>query len=206
MADHPGGADIRLEKQLPAGAGLGGGSADAAATLAALNALWGIRASPDALLAIGSGLGADIAMCSVARALRARGVGERIETVSGWPALPVVLAWPGRPVSTAAAFAALERCDNPPLPEPEPARSPAELAAWLTECRNDLEAPARRLAPEIGDALDGLRATSGCLLARMSGSGSGCFAIYAEPGEAEAAAASLRDARSGWWIAATLAR
>ena len=200
------GAAIRLDKELPAGAGLGGGSSDAAATLHALNQLWRLRLGLDELIALGRTLGADLAMCLVARALRARGTGDRIEVRKSWPALPLVLVWPARAVSTPAAFAGLERGDNGPLPPPTRARTPAELAAWLAKCRNDLEGPAMRLAPEIGDALGGLRATSGCLLARMSGSGSGCFAIYSDAAETEGAAAAMRANRPDWWVGATLAR
>jgi 4-diphosphocytidyl-2-C-methyl-D-erythritol kinase len=80
------------------------------------------------------------------------------------------------------------------------------LARWLQKCRNDLEDTALALAPEIGDALQSLRSTEGCLVARMSGSGSGCFGLYADRAGAEAAAIALRKARPGWWIAATVAR
>ena len=200
-----GGAAIRLDKRLPAGAGLGGGSADAAATLRALDELWGLGLGLDQHIALGRALGADLPMCLVARALRARATGDSIELLPAVPPLPLVLVWPGRPVSTPAAFAGLARRDNAPMPDPVEARTPARMAEWLHNCRNDLEEPALRLAPEIGDALESLRADPGCLLARMSGSGSGCFAIYAEPAEAELAAATLREARPNWWVGATLA-
>jgi 4-diphosphocytidyl-2-C-methyl-D-erythritol kinase len=199
-------AAIGLEKNLPAGAGFGGGSADAAATLAALNDLWGLRLEHDELAAFGRELGADVPMCLHGAALRARGSGDRIEPVPGWPALPLVLVWPGRPVSTAAAFGALRTRTNPPLPDPPRAQTPAELARFLAACRNDLEQPALDLAPEIAEALDAIRATQGCLLARMSGSGSGCFGIYRERGEADSAAARLRAARPAWWVTAAEAR
>ena len=204
-ADYGGGAEIRLEKHLPAGAGLGGGSADAAAVLHALNELWGIGASPDELCALARPLGADVPMCMAGQALRARGTGERIEAVEGWPTLPMVLVWPGRPVSTPEVFRSLERRDNSPLREPPRAGTARELAEWLGTCRNDLEGPAMRLAPEIGEVLETLRATPGCVLARMSGSGSGCFAIYGNREEARRAAATLADGRPDWWIAPTLA-
>lgn len=204
-ADVPGGAAIRLDKQLPAGAGLGGGSADAAATLHALNEFWDLGLPLGELIALGRTLGADLAMCLVSRALRARGTGDAIELLPVMPVLPLVLVWPGRPVATPAAFAGLARRDNPSLPHPFEASTPAAMAAWLQGCRNDLEQPALGLAPEIGAALASLRAPSGCLLARMSGSGSGCFAIYSEQPEAERAASSLREAHPTWWVRATLA-
>ena len=205
-AGHRGGAEIRLEKHLPSGAGLGGGSADAAAVLDGLNTLWELGASRDELCAVGVALGADVPMCTAARALRARGTGERIDPIEGWPALPLVLVWPGRAVSTAAAFAGLGCRENAPLPDVPRAASAAELAGWLMTCRNDLEGPAMCLAPEIGEALGALRASAGCLFARMSGSGAGCVGLYAGMAEARAAAASIGSARQTWWTAAALAR
>ncbi len=201
-----GGASIELEKNIPAGAGFGGGSADAAATLVALNGLWDLRLMPPELCRLGSSIGADIAMCIAGKALRARGAGDCIDPLGAWPALPLVLVWPGRPLPTAAVFAALERRENPPLRDPPEARPPEAVAAWLTGCRNDLQAPALRLAPEIEDALGSLRDSGGCLVARMSGSGSGCFGLYGEGSAARAAAAMLRETGRRWWIQATGAR
>lgn len=201
---------IRLHKNIPAGAGLGGGSADAAAVLLALNEFCAAGVPAAELAKVGLKLGADVPMCLVGRALRARGVGEEITHLDGWPALPLVLAWPGRTVSTAAVFSALTTRDNTPLPELPRTRSEADIAVadiatWLAACRNDLEAPAIGVAPEIGDALSALRATEGCLLARMSGSGSACFGLYGEAVEAAAAAKRLAAARPDWWVQAAVA-
>jgi 4-diphosphocytidyl-2-C-methyl-D-erythritol kinase len=196
---------IRIEKNIPAGAGLGGGSADAAAVLTALNTLTSAGVSPAELARIGLALGADVPMCLAGRALRARGVGEEISPVEGWPPLPLVLVWPGRAVSTAKVFSALTERENPPLPDPPAAATVAEIAQWLGHCRNDLEAPAIAVAPEIGEALDALRGTDGCLIARMSGSGSACFGLYAEAAEAEAAAKRLAATRPDWWVQAAVA-
>ena len=204
---RPPGAAIRIEKNIPAGAGLGGGSADAAAVLAGLNAMLSAGLSRDELARIGLSLGADVPMCLAGGCLRARGIGENIQALADWPALPLVLVWPGRPVSTAACFGALARRDNPPLPDPpETAETPAEIAAWLAGCRNDLEPPARTIEPVVGEVLDCLRATDGCLLVRMTGSGSACFGLYGISEQAQAAAARLRDLRPDWWVAATIAR
>lgn len=206
----PAAAAVAVAKHIPAGAGLGGGSADAAAVLAGLNACFEAGVSDDKLAAIGLTLGADVPMCLAGHALRARGVGEEIAPLEGWPALPLVLVWPDRTVSTAAVFGALASRENPPLPEP-PAFPSADAAAvsviagWLAACRNDLEAPAIATAPEIGEVLEALRATEGCLLARMSGSGSACFGLYAEPREAEAAAARISAAKPEWWVRAARA-
>jgi 4-diphosphocytidyl-2-C-methyl-D-erythritol kinase len=202
---HPGGAAIRLEKNLPAGAGFGGGSADAAATLHGLDELWELALGTDGLLPIAAALGSDAPMCLVGRALRAQGRGERLAPIAGWPALPMALVWPDRPLATAAVFAGLSSRDQEPLTEPPTAATPATLAGWLAGCRNDLEASALERAPEIAAALQRLRAAPGCLLARMSGSGSGCFGLFGTRAQGEAAAGALRKAASSWWVAAVLA-
>ncbi len=202
----PPAAAIRVEKNIPAGAGLGGGSADAAAVLLGLDQFFDAGVPETELCAIGLSLGADVPMCLAGRALRAGGIGEEIRMLEGWPALPMVLVWPGRPVSTAEVFKAPTRLDNPPLADPPQMSSPAEVASWLAVCRNDLEPPALRIAPVIGEVLEVLRATKGCLLARMSGSGSGCFGLYSHAAEADAAASRIASARSEWWIRATTAR
>ena len=201
-----GGAAIHLYKEIPIGAGLGGGSADAAATLLGLNDLWNLRLPADDLAAIGETLGADVPMCLAGRGLRARGKGERIDFLPAWPVLPIVLVWPGQPVSTAEVFGALEKRENPSLPEPPSFASVDDAAAWLSQCRNDLEAPARRVAPVIGTALEALRASENCMLARMSGSGSACFGLYADIDAAATAAQRLQRTSPDWWIAAALAR
>jgi 4-diphosphocytidyl-2-C-methyl-D-erythritol kinase len=200
------GAAISVDKNIPAGAGFGGGSSDAAAVLTVLNRRHGSALSDEALAAIGLTLGADVPMCLAGRALRAQGIGERIEPISGWPPLPLVLVWPGQKVSTRVVFERLLSRENPPLRAPPPLATPGEVAAWLRECRNDLEPPALAAAPEIAAALDALRGTRGCLLARMSGSGSGCFGLYAEMADAGAAEAELSAAHPKWWMRATVAR
>ncbi len=197
---------IRVEKNIPAGAGLGGGSADAAAVLAGLNQCFDAGVSTAALDALGLELGADVPMCLQGRALRARGIGEAIECLENWPPLPLVLVWPGRTVSTAEVFKSLARRDNPPLPEPPAApRGVRDVAAWLATCRNDLESPACAVAPEIATVLDALRDTNGCLLARMSGSGSACFGLYEDAESAKAAAAKIAGSQPDWWVRATIA-
>ncbi len=204
---RPPDVSVHVEKNIPAGAGLGGGSADAAAVLLALNDSAAPPVASDALRAIGLLLGADVPMCLTGRALRARGVGDEITTLEGWPALPMVLVWPAKTVSTAEVFNALPSRENPPLPElPAIDASPAEVADWLHTCRNDLEQPARAIAPEIGAVLNALRDTPGCRLARMSGSGSACFGLYGDRQEAEAAAAKLSAAHPDWWVRAVTAK
>jgi 4-diphosphocytidyl-2-C-methyl-D-erythritol kinase len=202
----PAAAAIHVEKNIPAGAGLGGGSADAAAVLAGLNEYFHAGASRDELKAIGLKLGADVPMCLEGHSLRALGIGEDIRPIEGFPPLPLVLVWPGTTVSTAEVFSSLQRRDNPSLGDVPRAKTPVEFAGWLARCRNDLEPPALVIAPEISDVLAALRGTEGCALARMSGSGSACFGLYGTRGEADAAAAELRAKAPAWWIAATEAR
>jgi 4-diphosphocytidyl-2-C-methyl-D-erythritol kinase len=199
----PNSVSIQVEKNIPAGAGLGGGSADAAAVLTGLNRHFEAGLSPETLRTIGVKLGADVPMCLVGRALRARGIGEEIEVLEGWPALSMVLVWPGCPVSTAEVFKALARRDNAPLTKPPGGVSLDAISAWLADCRNDLEAPATAAAPAIGEALDAIRATEGCLLARMSGSGSACFGLFSRRAFAMRAAEAILRAQPRWWAVAT---
>lgn len=197
---HPGrGATITLDKRLPLASGIGGGSADAAATLQALSRLWSLPLPPpEAVLA----LGADVPVCLAGSSARMQGIGEHITPVPLPPA-GLLLVNPGLALATADVFRALTRRDNPPLP-PIPALPDAQaLAAWLATCRNDLEPCARRIAPAIGESLQALAATPGCLLARMSGSGATCFGLYATQAQAETAGQTLRAAHPGWWIAPT---
>lgn len=194
------GARIVLDKHLPAAAGIGGGSSDAATTLRLLARLWDLPLpDPQAV----ARLGADVPVCLAARPLRMSGIGERLAEVPALPPLHVVLVNPRQPVETPAVFRALTRRDGTPMPARLPAAADAgALAALLAGLRNDLEEPARRVAPVIGDCLAALAATPDCLLARMSGSGATCFGIYATAPGAEAAARNLRADRPGWWIAA----
>lgn len=188
---------LTLEKNLPVASGIGGGSSDAAATLRLLNRVWRLDLSLERLAEIALPLGADLPMCVHGRPLRARGIGETIDRLGGFPALPMVLVNPGVAVSTPAVFRALERRDNPGFPD-LPARfaDTDTLVGWLAATRNDLEAPAVRVAPVIGDVLARLRGRPGCRLARMSGSGATCFAIFGTDTEAREAAAAMP---ADWW-------
>ena len=194
---------FHLDKRLPAAAGLGGGSADAAACfrgLAMMQDTPETLATPEAIASL-LALGADIPMCVPSDPARVQGIGEAITPVR-LPALPVVLANPRVAVPTGAVFAGLDRRDTPGL-EPLPDMTDTEaLIAWLGRQRNDLEGPARRVAPVIDRVLSALSAAPGCRLARMSGSGATCFALHDSDEVAEAAAADLRAAHPGWWVAA----
>ena len=196
------GAAIRLDKALPVAAGLGGGSADAAATLRALAALWRLAPAPDDLARMALALGADVPVCLGARAGFVGGIGEEIEPAPPLPPAELVLVNPGAPLATAEVYGALDDTRSHPARFAEAPADAAALAAVLAERANDLEAPARRLRPEIGEALAALAAEAGCLLARMSGSGATCFGLFAAAVQARAAARRLARARPGWWIAA----
>ncbi|WP_440983701.1 4-(cytidine 5'-diphospho)-2-C-methyl-D-erythritol kinase [Shinella sumterensis] len=189
---------IHLEKNLPIASGIGGGSADAAATLRGLLGLWQADLPGDRLDAIAIGLGADVPMCLAGRPLLARGIGEDITPVA-LPALSMVLANPLVGVSTPAVFRALASKRNAPLVLRDAAVDWLDAIAAL---RNDLEPPARRLCPQIGELADGLAATDARVV-RMSGSGASCFALYDSDATAEAAAARLRQQHPDWFITAT---
>jgi 4-diphosphocytidyl-2-C-methyl-D-erythritol kinase len=193
-------AALRLTKRLPVASGLGGGSADAAAALLALDELWETGLGETRLRDLALTLGADVPVCVWGRTARMRGIGERLDPVRGLPELPLLLVSPGVPVATAAVFAALSPPDDPEPRQPLPLHSSVvRLAAWLIESRNDLEPPAIELVPEIGAALELLRALPDCLLARMSGSGGTCWALFADDARLARAEAALAEARPGWW-------
>jgi 4-diphosphocytidyl-2-C-methyl-D-erythritol kinase len=190
---------VTLDKRLPHPAGLGGGSSDAAAALRLASRMTG-EPLPQGL----DRLGADIPVCVLGRAARMTGIGEILSPLEAFPRIPAVLVNPGVAVPTAAAFRALETTANPALPAlPGRFRGPRDLADWLALSRNDLQKPALQIAPAIGDALAALSARRGCLIARMSGSGASCFALYAEDAGASAAAASIAAAHPRWWVRAT---
>lgn len=193
------GAAITLEKHLPAAAGIGGGSSDAAAALRALSALWVVPMPGVAALMT---LGADVPVCAHAAPVRMAGLGEVLTPAPALPPFWMVLANPRVAVSTRAVFKALATPDNPPMPADLPVLpDAAALADWLITQRNDLEAPARGICPAIGPVLRAISALPGCLLSRMSGSGATCFGIFGSAEEAEGAAAALRMYQPEWWVA-----
>lgn len=192
------GAALRLTKALPVASGIGGGSADAAATLRLLARLWDVSLPPAAAVLR---LGADVPVCLAGKACRMQGIGESLSPLS-LPAFWLVLANPGVPVATGAVFAGLASRQNPGLGGIPALGEFAALVAWLAAQRNDLEAPAVAVAPAIGRVLAGLRGQDGCGLARMSGSGATCFGLFAGESAALAAADALRAAEPGWWVTA----
>lgn len=196
------GAALHLDKTLPVASGIGGGSADAAAALRLAGQLWEVALPPAQLEALALALGADVPVCLASRPAMMGGIGERLGPAPALPAFWMVLVNPLRGLPTAAVFAALDRRDNPPGPAaPAGFADLGALVAWLARQRNDLEAPARSLLPAIGAVLGALRWQPACRLARMSGSGATCFGLFdSEPAALEAAAA-IRLAEPGWWVA-----
>jgi 4-diphosphocytidyl-2-C-methyl-D-erythritol kinase len=189
---------IHLEKNLPIASGIGGGSADAAATLRGLLTLWQAAVPKAELDAMAISLGADVPMCLASRPLIARGVGEDITPVP-MPSLPMVLANPLVGVSTPAVFKALASKHNPPLVLDG---APADWPEAIGRLRNDLEPPARALCPDIAAISESL-AAAGAALVRMSGSGATCFALYPSDAAADAAATALARRHPSWFFTAT---
>lgn len=196
------GAAIRLVKRLPVAAGIGGGSADAAAALKGLAALWGLDLPEARLREIGLGLGADVPVCLAGRPMLMSGVGEVLAPAPALPPAWLVLVNPRRPLSTPAVFKARGGGFSPPRPLDRAPADVGALADALRERGNDLAEAAISLVPEIAEALGLLADRPGCLLARMSGSGATTFGLFAAEAEAAAAAAALSQARPGWWCAA----
>ena len=195
-------AEVTLVKRLPVAAGVGGGSADAAAALRALAALWGVDAKEEMLAAIGIGLGADVPVCLAGRAAFVGGAGEQLTPAPALPPAWLVLANAGTSLPTPAVFAARSHDFSAPARFGEAPADTRALVALLEARRNDLTQPACGLAPVIGDTLAALQAQPGALLVRMSGSGATCFALFAGAGEATAAAGRLAADRPDWWVVA----
>jgi 4-diphosphocytidyl-2-C-methyl-D-erythritol kinase len=196
-----------LTKRLPVAAGLGGGSSDAAAALRLLARLNQLAPTEPALLSAAESAGADVPVCFFGRARVMRGAGERLGPVLTLPPLPALLVNPGVPLETAAVFGALRgaslKAGNSGHPEIASGLSLDELLSRIGDGRNDLEGPAVRLAPVVGDALALLRETPGCRLARMSGSGATVFGLFGDPAATQTAAHVVRQARPRWWVRPT---
>jgi len=192
-----------LDKRIPIAAGLGGGSADAAATLRILNDLWQTRLSEARLEALGARIGADVPVCLRARSTIVSGIGEVLHDAPAMPAMHLVLAHTGKALPTKRVFQTLERTEwSKPAALPASFGSQEALTLFLRGTRNDLTTPALRLQPQIGALLADIAHQPGCMLARMSGSGAACFGLFASEIEAFAGAEGLR--QRGWWAVATI--
>jgi len=194
-------ARIHLEKNLPVASGIGGGSSDAAAALMSLDALWQGGLGPAGLASLARGLGADVPVCLAGKTSWLGGIGDAVAPAPKLPQAALVLVNPGKALSTAAVFKARRG------PYAHPARfvrappNVGGLAALLRSRGNGLTDAARVLVPEIGEALTLLEACPGALIARMSGSGATCFALFAAAAAARAAARRLKSEKPGWWVA-----
>ena len=202
------GVAFTLKKHLPPASGIGGGSADAAAAIRAVLRLREKIGLPDqqkdeqALATAALVLGADVPVCLLSAAARMRGIGEKLTFVEPLPEMHIVLVNPRVAVPTPAVFKALESRSNPPMPETLPDWPDAQaLARWLKSQRNDLQQPATAIAPVIADVLARLGAQQGALIARMSGSGATCFALFETAHAANAASDAISAANPGWWAA-----
>lgn len=198
LPQYAGPVAIQLEKNLPVASGIGGGSADAAATLRALRRHWDLKPDDGTLQRIALSLGADVPMCLASRPLIASGIGETITFLADMPVMALVLVNPLKGVSTPDVFRRLVSKQNPSL-------KPRGHSSWIdfiAQNRNDLEPPARAILAEITEVSDLLTGT-GAQLVRMSGSGATCFGIYPAMDDATAAAAQLRHPHPGWYVQAT---
>lgn len=191
------GVHVRIVKNVPVAAGLGGGSADAAAVLRGLARLWEIGPSM-AFPAVAQALGADVPVCLRSQAARITGVGDMVEPLEPAGSLPLVLVNCGDRLATSDVFAACETYGAGAADH-----DTNDLTGWILEGRNDLEAPAMVLARGVGKTLDVLRGQPDCLLARMSGSGATCFGLFGSTAAAEAGAVAIAAAHPTWWVVAT---
>lgn len=202
---------FHLVKRLAVASGIGGGSADAAAALRLLARLNGIAASDPVLREVAASVGADVPVCLDSRARLMAGIGEKLGPVLKLPPLFAVLVNPGVGVETVAVFRALGLKAGEVVSEARAARlatptSAAELLGYLETTSNDLAAPAQRVAPVINAVLERLAGAPGCRLARMSGSGATCFALFDDCVASAAAAKALQREQPGWWVKPTLLR
>jgi 4-diphosphocytidyl-2-C-methyl-D-erythritol kinase len=193
-------AAITLHKNIPVGAGLGGGSSDAAATIRALERLRHTPITDELRHAHALQLGSDVPACLLGRPGWLTGTGDHVTPVTlphgGW----VLLVNPRQPLLTADVYRAFTGAFSAALPQPGSWPSVAALAAWLQNQHNALETPAIARMPVIASLLAAITSTPGCLLSRMSGSGATCFGLYAGEPAARAAANAIATTHPAWWV------
>jgi len=199
------GVQVELVKNLPIAAGMGGGSSDAAAVIRALAYLVDVNVSRTAAGQIAIGLGADVTVCLDPQASFMSGVGNIITSLPALPEIHAILVNPNIKMLTGAVFAALAvpgaiRRDEEGLMPEHAFSDAADLVAFVGSCRNDLEAPALRMCPEISDVREALLVQDGCLLARMTGSGATCFGLFDTREQARRGAENIREKTPSWWV------
>lgn len=203
LGEKPG-AKITLEKNLPIASGIGGGSADAAATLRALMRLWDTKPNVWRVSRLSKRVGADVPACMVSRPILMSGIGEELSVPPKLPRMFMLLVNPGKKVSTPKVFEGVNLRSVKVKKRP---KVPAKFKGWdhfekfLGEASNDLEASAKKIAPVIGDVLKELKKTQAPLLTRMSGSGATCFSLYRTENELNAARERIVGRQPKWWVA-----
>lgn len=200
LMDPTKGAALRLVKQLPVASGMGGGSSDAAAALIGLSRLWQCPLPEARRLLV---LGADLPVCLAPGPSFVGGIGEQLEPAPSLPRFYMLLANPRRPLPTAEVFRRFAGPFSPAARWRDPPADVGQLAGLLSERSNDLTEAAISMLPEIGDLLNAISDSPGCLIARMSGSGASCFGLFAAADEAAKAAAAIQVTQPHWWVRAT---
>jgi 4-diphosphocytidyl-2-C-methyl-D-erythritol kinase len=191
---------VTLEKNLPLGAGIGGGSADSAAVLWGLLEHWSLPATLEGLNDLMLSLGADVPVCFACETMRVTGIGERLERIPALPEMPVVLVYPGKGCNTKTVFGRFQGEFKGVGALPASFDSSAQLIDFLEGSENMLTQAALAIVPEIENALRALRGQNGCLLSRMSGSGAACFGLFNDMEQAQAAALELAAKNPDWWV------
>ncbi len=186
------GAAITLTKNLPVASGIGGGSADAAATMRAMSRMTGAILPADA----GLTLGADVPVCLHNVSCRMSGIGEQITPLENFPSQAAILVCPKAGVATSSVFQTIKCKENPSV---EHWLGHTDTCAFLHRQRNDLQEPSVVLLPEIGPCLEAIK-SQGAILTRMSGSGATCFGIFETQIAAQNAAKALSITHSNWWV------
>lgn len=194
---------VHLEKNLPVASGIGGGSADAAACVRALECLSGRAIDPGKSAQLLKA-GADIPMCIKSVPARVGGIGDEIVPLPSLPKYPIVLVNPGIQVSTASIFEALTEREYSEMQDvPADVSDVSGTLRWLKDQRNDLQDVAVSLVPEIGLVLRRISDNPACQLSRMSGSGATCFGVFDSPSAADDAAVAMAEQFPDWWIVST---
>ena len=200
LVGHAPAGGFRLEKLLPVAAGIGGGSADAAAALRLLCREEGFDPADARIHELAASLGADVPACLVSRPMRGEGRGDHLRPIEVIPSgLALLLVNPMRPLATGPVFAHWDGIDRGPLADGDP-------IAAARAGRNDLETPAMAIIPAIGEIVGMLSTSHGALLARMSGSGATCFALFENDAARDAAAGVIAAAHPDWWLLPTRLR
>jgi 4-diphosphocytidyl-2-C-methyl-D-erythritol kinase len=205
VANQLPGVAITMEKNLPVAAGIGGGSADAAAVLRGLNLFWQLNRPEAELLEIAAALGSDVPACFLSRPCWMEGRGEHVARTPALPSVAAILVNPGVQLSTKDVFGALNARTGAGAMRPPPSTIQTlwDVVAYLDDAGNDLEAPACQLRPVIDEVLDALNEEPGCALSQMSGSGATCFGLFDGKQFALGAAERIAQEHPHWWVRAT---